>query len=80
MNVIAKFRFQKIETWMNGDKKVANLHFGIVGGTDAENKQFFEWTPYGKMELGTVNQGVIDTLNLNEEYYVVITKERPAGF
>ncbi len=78
-NIIAKFRFQSIKTWMSGDKKVANLEFNVVGGTDAENKKFFEWTPYGKLELGTVNQAVLDSLDLNQEYYVIITKEKPPG-
>lgn len=79
-NIIAKFRFASIKTWMSGDKKVANLEFGIVCGTDEENKKFFEWTPFGKMELGTVNQAVLDSLDLNQEYYVIITKEKPIGF
>ncbi len=78
-NIIAKFRFESVKTWMSGEKKVANLNFSIVAGTSEENEKFFEWTPYGKMELGTVNQAVLDSLTLNEEYYVIITKEKPQG-
>lgn len=81
MDIIAKFRFAGIKTWLDGSqKKVATMEFNIVSGTTEENQKFFMWTPYGKLELGTVNQAVIDALNLGEEYYVVITKEKPIGF
>lgn len=73
-------RFNKIETWMSGDRKVANLVFSVVGhDKDEENKKFFEWTPGGQMNLNTVNQAVIDSMDLNTDYYVIITKEKPLG-
>lgn len=78
-NIIAKFRFSSVKTWMSGDKKVAQLEFNVVGQTDEENKKFFEWTPAGQMTLGTVNQAVLDSLKLSDEYYVIITKEKPIG-
>ena len=79
-NVIAKMRFESILTQMNRDKKIANLNFSVVGhDSDEENKKFFEWTPWGKLELGTVNQAVLDSLDLQKEYYVIITDKKPDG-
>lgn len=82
MNIIAKFKFNGIKTWIDyySNKKVATLELNIVQGTSEENKKFFEASPYGKIEIGTVNQAVIDAINLGEEYYVIIQKEKPVGF
>lgn len=77
-DVIAKFKFSGIRTWMDWqNKKVGSLEFIPVTDNSEENKKFFDATPYGKIEVGTVNQAVIDSLNLGEEYYVIITKQKP---
>ena len=33
-----------------------------------ENENFFKWTPFGKIEIGTINPSV--TFNPGKEYYV----------
>lgn len=81
MSVIAKFKFSGIKTWLNWEnKKVATMEFNIVQGTTEENKKFFDASPSGEIKIGTVNQAVIDSMELGEEYYVILTKERPKDF
>jgi len=79
-NVIAKMNFGGIRTFISSGEKCASLEFSVVGhDTDEENKKFFKWTPSGSMTLSTVNQAVIETLELGQSYYIVITKEKPEG-
>lgn len=79
-NVVAKMRFNAIKTFINWEnRKVAQLEFTVVQGNTEENKKFFDASPSGTLTLGTVNQGVIDTLDLNTDYYVIVTNEKPPG-
>lgn len=79
-DVIAKMNFQGIKTFISGGEKCASLEFSVVGhDSDEENKKFFKWTPSGSMNLSTVNQAVIESLDLGHNYYVIITKEKPLG-
>lgn len=44
----------------------------ITSGSD-ENKEFYKWTPGGRLEFGTVNQKALDYLKLGSEVYIDIT-------
>lgn len=79
-NIIAKFRLTGIEKTESGGKEVANLTFSNVCGTSEENKKFFEWTPSGTLQLGTINNAVLQQLRALGEYYVIITDQKPEGF
>lgn len=79
-NIIAKFRLVKIEKNENAGKEIANLTFSGVYGTSEENKKFFEWTPYGTLQIGTVNNQVLQSVVAQGEYYVIITDKKPEGF
>jgi len=80
MTVIAKMNFGGIRTFISSGEKCAALEFSVVGhDTDEENKKFFKWTPSGSMNLSTVNQAVIDELQLGKNYYIIITDKKPEG-
>lgn len=38
-----------------------------------ENKQFFHFTPWGKIEMGTINENVVNEFIIGKEYYVDFT-------
>jgi hypothetical protein len=39
-----------------------------------ENESFFKWTPYGKMEFGTINEEAAKQFKPGKEYYLDITE------
>ena len=41
---------------------------------DSENRQFWEATPSGKLELGCVNLEAAQAFELGQEYYIDFTK------
>lgn len=47
----------------------------VYAGNDAthENKAFWDATPSGRLEFGTVNKAAVETLELGAEYYIDIT-------
>jgi hypothetical protein len=44
-----------------------------VSGNSEENKQFFRWTPTGKIELGILNPEAAKQFEVGKEYYVDFT-------
>lgn len=78
----AKFRLTE---WKNseGGRRVdgkyescilASLVFIPVGDDSPENKQFWEATPSGRIELGVVNPEAVEEFELLKEYYVDFTE------
>lgn len=63
----AKFLCTSIKETMSG--KVIELN--PVTGVSEENKNFFKWTPSGKIEMGIVNDNV--KFLIGKEYYVDFT-------
>lgn len=55
----------------------------IVGGTNIklvpvttgspENEQYFKWTPFGSIEIGTLNEAAASQFIPGKEYYVDFT-------
>lgn len=39
-----------------------------------ENESFYKYTPYGKLELGTINKQAADQFTVGASYYIDITK------
>lgn len=39
----------------------------------AENEKYFKWTPYGKLNFGTLNAEAAERLIPGKEYYLDIT-------
>jgi hypothetical protein len=46
-----------------------------VNGGSEENKNFFQYTPSGKIELGIMNQEAAKQFEVGKEYYVDFTSE-----
>ena len=45
----------------------------VICGSE-ENEKFFNYTPYGKFEFGTVNEEAAEQIKVSKEYYIDITK------
>lgn len=66
----AKFRLiRKVELLEGGE-----LEFSPVTTGSAENESFFKWTPYGTITIGTVNETVLNAMQIGKEYYVDFTE------
>lgn len=76
MSVKLKFRVShKTEQLDHAGKRLGSVHlYPVSGGANAsdENKQFYEFTPGGKIEFSTINQAALDSLPLGGEVYVTI--------
>ncbi len=71
--VRAKFTCRAIETVDQGSgNKIYNAKFHPVYSDDpkSENKKFWEYTPSGSLELGTIKQMPFE---VGKEYYLDIT-------
>ncbi len=44
-----------------------------------ENEAFYHYTPYGKLQLGTVNPVVADELQVGKQYYIDIEEAEKPG-
>jgi hypothetical protein len=69
MNTRAKFKCDEVAQTVNGGKIKLSP---VVSGSD-ENKRFFNYTPYGQIEIGTINQEVIQQFIPGKEYYIDFT-------
>jgi hypothetical protein len=45
----------------------------VISGS-SENDQFFRYTPFGKLEMGTVNQAAADEFYPGHEYYISFSR------
>lgn len=74
--VRAKFRVDNRREFASGKGGVEL--FPVSSGSE-ENKQFYSWTPGGRIELVTINPDVVQFFEPGKEYYVDFTKaEDPA--
>jgi hypothetical protein len=64
----AKFMCVKVSHTVNG---MSVEMTPVVGGSE-ENISFFEYTPYGKLEMGIVNPNVV--FEVGKQYYLDFTK------
>ena len=75
--VRCKFKLVSVtrrKSWRPGDDEIQTLEFQPVGGEKSEeNKAFWEATPSGKIEFGTVNATAAAMFELDSEYYVDFT-------
>lgn len=44
-----------------------------VTATNEENEKFFEMTPYGKLEMGTINEEALKQFVPGKEFYIDFT-------
>lgn len=66
----AKFKLiEKTETEYGGKVKLTP-----VTGNSVENEEFFKWTPYGEISVGTINPAVLAKMSVGKDYYVDFTE------
>lgn len=54
---------------LNEDGTAAVVFTPVTSGS-IENQEFFHYTPWGKIELGTINRKIVAQLEVGREYYV----------
>lgn len=67
--VRAKFKL----TARNENQNGFSLAFEPVTTGSKENDEFFKWTPWGKIEIGTINPDAAMAYKVGGEYYVDFT-------
>ncbi len=74
MSVRAKFRLQEYTTRIDhtGKELRTLILYPVTSGSE-ENKKFYEYTPSGKLELGTVNPEAWAKFEIGKSYYVDFT-------
>ena len=65
----AKFKVQSITPQGDG----VSVKFAPVTSGSAENERFFKFTPWGSIEIGTVNPAAVAGLSEGQEVYVDFT-------
>ena len=76
MTVRAKFVVQSVTMTQHWDREkghLATIRLAPVNSGSDENKKFYEATPSGHIELGTVNQDAAAQFVLGAEIYVDFT-------
>jgi hypothetical protein len=76
MTVRAKFKVQSITTQAHWDKNkghIGTVKLQPVTGDSPENKAFYEATPCGAIELGTINRDALAQFPIGREFYVDFT-------
>ena len=68
--VRAKFKVTEVTENENGHR----IKMTPVTTGSEENKQFFKYTPYGSIEIGTINNDVAKELLVGQDFYVDFTK------
>lgn len=69
MAVRAKFKCTETAIRTDGSK----VTLEPVTGGSPENEKFFRYTPWGKIEIGTVNREAAELFVPGREYYVDFT-------
>ena len=70
MSVRAKFKVVSITEQEGGAKSVK---LTPVAGGSPENAEFFKWTPYGSIEIGTLNEKASEQFKPGLQFYVDFT-------
>lgn len=66
--VRCKFRCESKTETTNGFK----IEMVPVTSGSPENDSFFKWTPYGKLEIGTINEDSAKQFEVGKEFYIDI--------
>lgn len=79
MTVRAKFKCTAIEerAAKEGDEIIKDITLEAVINGSPENKEFFKWTPSGRLTLGCVNPSANAMFVEGDEYYLDITRATP---
>lgn len=74
-NIRAKFLVSEVIQTIPGGK----IKLMPVTSGSPENEQFFKWTPYGQIEIGTINPEVIKQFEPGKEFYIDFTAVEKQG-
>lgn len=72
MKVRAKFRVHNVKD-MGASGSVVELHPVYSSDPNSENAKFYNATPWGSVQLGTVNPAVAEQFKPGTEFYVDFT-------
>lgn len=72
MVVRAKFKVRSVEETPNAEGAIIVLE-PVINGSP-ENEQFFKWTPWGELRMGTVNMQAAAQFIPGKEFYVDFTQ------
>jgi hypothetical protein len=73
MTVRAKFKVVSITTsahWQPGKGHLGTVRLQPVTSGSEENAKFYEATPSGQIEIGTINQEALAQFKIGGEYFV----------
>lgn len=70
MTVRAKFKVNKITQHEGGSVEVS---MQPVTSGSPENEQFFKWTPFGQLSMGTINADAAKEFTPGAQFYVDFT-------
>ena len=70
MGTRAKFKVISVTESEGGNKSVK---LQPVTGGSKENESFFKWTPYGEINMGTINQEAAAQFKPGQQFYVDFT-------
>jgi hypothetical protein len=65
----AKFKVEEVTHNTQGH----SVRLTPVTGGSPENEQFFKWTPWGDIKIGTINADVASQLKPGQQFYVDFT-------
>lgn len=76
MVVRAKFVVDEVTSTHNGAEELRTIILSPVtrDTNNAENSEFWKWTPSGKIEMSVLNLKAAEQFELGAEYYVDFTK------
>lgn len=60
--------------WDKSKGFIGGVKMSPVTGSSEENKQFFEATPTGSIEFGTINEAALAEFQPGIEYYITIER------
>lgn len=68
----------KVRAMFNCDEKIETrdgyrLRFSAVVGDSELAEQFFKYTPYGSIEMGTVNEAAAEQFKPGKAYFIDFT-------
>ena len=70
MSVRAKFRVESVTKFEHGN----SVKLSPVTAGSKENDSFFHYTPFGAIEIGTINEEAAKQFVPGAEFYVDFTK------
>jgi hypothetical protein len=75
MAVRLKFQLQRYQStlaWNDRTKELRTLYFTPVTGGSNENKEYYDATPSGEFQFGTINRAAWEQFQIGKSYYFTV--------